>query len=416
MEFIGLLGLLGLIGFFFGRGLEQKFESLKKEVRRGSGDNNFETRIAENEKIISDLQREIIKINSALQNFSTVSDFDNFSRQVQTTLQELEKNFSLSISKVSESENKFSAEDLRQLQSSLKNFQTKIEELQSANKNFDTRLKSLESSKISQSPAEQKIPALEKKIAELNSVLVQYQNYFVQIQNNLNNLQKKFTAENEPPPTPVTAKPTPVKITPPEIRDFQIKNLNKPLFTNNLSDVAKSISVIENLSGLTSFLENSNFDKKETFIRLIKNYQQNLQKFTDKIKRGKFDEDNFSEEVSEAFFDTLSKYFLATVPVSIYRGRKENPKFYSEFLARINSYLATCHVYTELIEPKKFMKHDDVEKMNIVKKDTAVKSNDKIIDEVERLPYFLDYLTENNELEHYCFEGKMVVFKFDGGK
>ena len=407
MECIGLLGLLGLIGFFFGRGIEQKFENFKKEVRRGNNNNNLETRIAENEKNISDLQRELGRINSALQNFVTFNDFDKFSRQIQITLQELEKKISVSISKVSESENKISAEDLRQLQSTLKNFQTKLDEVQNANKKFDTRLNTLESSKIS---------ALEKKISELNSVLVQYQNYFVQVQNNLNNLQKKFIADNEPTPKPIISTPKPAQVIPPDIRDFQIKNLHTPLFTNNPGDTAKSISVIENLSGLTAFLENSNFDKKESFIRLIKNYQQNLQKFTDKIKRGKFNEDNFSEEVSEAFFDTLSKYFLATVPVSIYRGRKENPKFYSEFLARINSYLAACHVYTELIEPKKFMKPDDVEKMSIVKKDTAIKSNDKIIDEVERLPYFLDYITEDNELEHYCFEGKMVVLKFDGGK
>ena len=178
----------------------------------------------------------------------------------------------------------------------------------------------------------------------------------------------------------------------------------------------RSISIIENLSGITSFLESSSYDKKENFIRLIKNYQQNLQKFIDKVNRGKFDEDNFSEEATDAFFDTLSKYFLATLPVAIYRGGKENPKFYSELLLQTNSYLAACHVYTELIEPKKFMKHDDVEKMNIVKKDTAVKSEDKIIDEVERLPYFLDYLTEDGETEHFCFEGKMVVYKFDGGK
>ncbi|MBR6012751.1 MAG: hypothetical protein IK062_03085 [Selenomonadaceae bacterium] len=453
MEFIGLLGLLGLIGFFFGRGLESKFDSLKKEVRRKNEDTNVETRIAENEKFISEVQREIEQINSALQNFATVNELNKTSQQIQIPLQEMERKISAAVSKVNELENKFSAqsqnfsaEDLKNIQNSLKNFQTKIEELQNANKKIDVRLKSVENLKISPPSVPndsekifgQKISALETKISEQNSILSQYQNYFAQLQNNLNNLQKKIDEQQNNSKIKfdelskitsnlegrikklesdsVVTPPPPVIPPPPFIYKFQIKNLKMPLFTNNPRDAAKSISVIENLSGLTSFLENSNFDKKETFIRLIKNYQQHLKKFIDKVQRGKFDEDTFSEEVTDAFFDTLSKYFLATLPVSIYRGSKEDPKFYSEFLVQVNSYLSACHVYTELIEPKKLMKHDDVEKMGIVKKDTAIKNDDKIIDEVERLPYFLDYLTEDNESERYCYEGKMVVFKFDEGK
>jgi hypothetical protein len=81
----------------------------------------------------------------------------------------------------------------------------------------------------------------------------------------------------------------------------------------------------------------------------------------------------------------------------------------------MNEYLSACRVYTELVEPKKIMQHDDIEKMNIVKKDTTLESQDKIIDEVERLPYFLDYLTEDGETERFCFDGSMVLLKFDGG-
>jgi len=201
-----------------------------------------------------------------------------------------------------------------------------------------------------------------------------------------------------------------------KIQDFQLKKPSAPLFSNNPKEALKTLAVIENLTDIVVFLKNSKFDQKEIFISLINNYRQNLKKFSDKVKRQKFDEDSFSEEVSDAFFATLSDYFLSTLPVSIYRSDNKNIKFYSELLAKVNKYLAACHVYTELIEPKKLMQHDDIEKMKIIKKDTDEKSKDKIIDEVERLPYFLDYLTSDGEIGNYRLEGKMVVFKFNGGK
>ena len=446
MEFIGLLGLIGLIGFFSSRGLGEKFDKVKNEMRRqDSGNVEVEARIAGNEKIISEIKAEILKINSALENFSTRGELEKISKQVNFNLTEFEKNFSTQ-EKFAELEKKIpTAEDLKNIQDALKNFQNKIDEQTKIVSDFESRIKKIETAPPpSQTPQqnnfEQRIVALETdrknllaKISEQNSILAQYQNFISQIQNNFNNLQQKFeqqtkiisdfesriknleTKKIETVSTAPTQKiSTPVASL--KISDFQIKNLNRPLFTNNVNDVEKSLAVAENLSEINSFLEKSDFNQKDNFIRLVKNYQQNLQKFSDKVRHGKFDEDIFSEEVTDAFFDVLQKYFLATLPVSILRGSRENPKFYSAFLESVNKYLSACNVYTEFIEPKKFMKSGDVEKMTIIKKDTSVPSEDKIIDEVERLPYFINYLTEDGESEKFCCEGKMVVLKFDGGK
>ena len=212
------------------------------------------------------------------------------------------------------------------------------------------------------------------------------------------------------------------------IENFNIQPTGRIFFTNKPDEVFNHLKIASNLTGITSFLESSNFDKKENFIRIIENYRQNLKKVTDKMRRKKFNEDALSEEVTEAFFNTLSKFFLATIPISIYRGarqetleavdeqsRDEEFKFYSTFLAKVNEYLAACQVYTIPVLPKNLMTSADIDRMSVTRKETSDNAEDNVIDEVERLPYYMDYLTEGGETENFCSEGKMVVFKFDGG-
>lgn len=211
------------------------------------------------------------------------------------------------------------------------------------------------------------------------------------------------------------------------IENFDLKPTGRVFFTNKPDEVFENLKIAGNLAGLTTFLESSDFDKKDNFIRILDNYRQNLKKVSDKVRRKKFNEDALSEEVTEAFFNTLSKHFLATIPISIYRGARqetlevEDPaeqekdfKFYSAFLVKVNEYLAACHVYTAPIVPKSTMTSTDIDRMSVTRKDTEDPAEDNVIDEVERLPYYMDYITENGEVENFCSEGKMVVLKFDG--
>ena len=149
-------------------------------------------------------------------------------------------------------------------------------------------------------------------------------------------------------------------------------------------------------------------------VDIINIYKHELNKVIDKFNRGKFDEDILSQECTEAFFKVLSKSFLKQLMNAVWRGRKDNPEFYGRLLAKLNAYLAACRVYTIPIEPKKFMKPSDIEHMAIISKDTPNKSEDKLIDEVERLPYNIDYLNEDGEIEHITCDGNMVVCKYIG--
>ncbi len=442
MEYVGLLGLIGLIGYFASRSLSDKFKNLQGTVH------DTESRITRNNEFISDLQNELNRLGTLLQNYATRTDLNNFSadflRQIKGDLQRVEKSLNAELknyaelSSVKNLENKLS--DLPKT-SDLQNLQSALQELKRNIASLEVRI-SDGNSEPDRSPVkilEQRIATLEadnqnlvKKNAELSAQILQHQNYFTQIQTTFNNqqafnknlesnvdtfskeveLQKKINDEFDARIKKLESfKETPTLT----IKDFHIKKSNRLFFTNEPRDAERSLATAEKVTEIIDFLKKSNFSKKENFIQLLENYYRNLQKFADKLKRGKFDEDNFSEEASKAFFSVLSKYLLMALPVSIYRGIKENPAFYAAFLKKINSYLAACNVYTELVEPNKLMTHGDLEKMNVIKKTTDVKNKDKLIDEVERLPYFLDYLNEDDEIEYCSFEGTMTVMKFEGG-
>ena len=436
----------------------------QSELQRATNKIDGNTKkIDSNEKNIKALKDDLQRLKGTLSNFATTEELGKNFRSLQNEWREdlqdalkkisaEQKDFRDSISKIGELEEKISTlpanSDFVGLQSKLNIFQTTLEKQRT---DFDGRLKTLETRPAPTipivppvSPAsnlEGRIVALESERQNLLNQLAQYQNFFGQIQRNFDALnkkietQQKIIADFDALNKKIEAQqkiiadfdariknlerkistPTPPPIIPLTIRDFQIQKKNSVLF-DNAANFEKSLAVIENLSGITSFLENAPVDKKESFNRIIKVYRQNLGKFIEKIRRKKFDADNFSEEVSEKFFDVLKKYFLAAIPVAIYRGRKENPKFYKDFLAKINEYLAACHVYSELVEPKKPITSNQIELMNIVKKDTSLRGEDKIIDEVEQLPYLLDYLSEGGDVERYCSEGKLILFKFSEGK
>ena len=440
------------MGFF---GLVTQKE-LKNELRQTIN------KIDGNEKNIGALKEDFQQLKNTLSNFATTEELGKNFRSLQNEWREdlqdalkkisaEQKDFQGSIAKIAELEEKISVlpanSDFVGLQSKLNIFQSTLEKQRT---DFDGRLKNLEARPAPTTPIvapvssannfEGRIAALESERQNLLNQLAQYQNFFGQIKINFDALNRKIEAQQKiiadvdalnqkietqqkiiaeqdarikKLETPVPPPPPPIM--PLTIRDFVIKKKNSVLF-DNAANFEKSLAVAENLSGIISFLENAPVDKKESFNRIIKVYRQNLGKFTDKIRRKKFDADIFSEEVSEKFFDVLKKYFLATIPVAIYRGRKENPKFYKNFLAKINEYLAACNVYSELVEPKKPITSKQIELMNIVKKDTSLRGEENIIDEVEQLPYFTDYVSEDGDVERFCSEGKLILLKFNGGK
>lgn len=428
MEFIGLLGLLGLLGYFSSKGLAGRFNELRDFVRRSSGSSSaVETRVADNERAVAEIVGELRRLNSLLQNCATNGELSKISTRLQNEIQSALSKIPAD-PRISEMSSRLDALERKPAPAPSQISEPML-------KIIDSRLSALE----------QKISALENKSApppppvQIPDALLSRITF---IEQRLSALEKRPAPPPAPIPIPTpTVSPTPPKVSeppkskvseppepkvqvkPPEqkvtaplkINAFQIKKSGGALFSSKPEDAAKTLAVIENLAPLLDFLKNSGFEKRDSFINIVKKYQQNLAGFAKNLQRGKFDADNFSEEATDAFFSTLSKYFLATIPVAIYRGSRENPAFYSAFLEKVNAYLSACRVYTKLIEPGKPLNSDDLDVVSVIPRNTPERAKDKIIDEIERLPYFVDYLTDDGETEYFCCEGKMILFKFDGG-
>ena len=198
-------------------------------------------------------------------------------------------------------------------------------------------------------------------------------------------------------------------------RDFNVKKNGKILFSNGVKQAIRQLRIAESLSYITAFLASSQYNKKRVFIDIVNNYKQSLNKIENNLTHKKFNENNISQELTEAFFTALSDNFLKPMIGTIYKDRSDNPEFYSKLLKKINEYLNACCVYTNLMEPQRVMNSADIENMEIINKNTTQEDDDKIIEEIERLPYNIDYLNRNGGVEHFCCKGKMVVLNFVEG-
>ena len=375
---------------------------------------NLAQNFTEFNKLLQDHRNVLVRWQN---NFATIQNFMN---STQATFEEQKKFFADVQSKFAaqeksfadvraEVQNKFAAQEqsLGEVKAQL-DAQSSVE---TPAENLDAIEKSFEDVKAE---VQSRFAAQEKSLGEIKTTVETQAGLIESVQKNISAFEKFFDTlkEND-------------YLT---IENFDIKPTGRVFFSNHPDEVFKNLKIATNLSGITSFLESSNYGKKESFIRIIENYRQNLKKVSDKMRRKKFNEDALSEEITEAFFNTLSKFFLATIPISIYRGarqetldsfdddtRAEESEFYLTFLKKINEYLAACHVYTVPISPKEPMTSSDIDRMSVTRKETTNEAEDNVIDEVERLPYYMDYLTESGDVESFFSEGKMVVLKFDGG-
>ncbi len=414
---------------------DERIKSLEEHQTPVVGDSAQSDRLTTIEEEQKDLSQKIADYNAVLQkhhvalvqwknNFGAIQNTFN---AIQTTFEENKKAFNALQSRLTEQEN--SIADFKEkfdTQSGLiDSSQQSIGELEKTIADFKAK-SDAQSSLIDSS--QQSIGELEKILADFKATFDVQEKVFAEfktkfdaqdkalesVQESIGKFEEIFQSLKEK-----------MYLT---IENFDIKQTGRIFFTNKPDEVFQNLKIASNLTGITSFLESSNYEKKENFIRIVENYRQNLKKVSDKVRRHKFNEDALSEEVTDAFFNTLSKFFLATIPISIYRGaRKETLdtlddkahedefKFYSAFLTKINEYLAACQVYTVQILPKNVITSSDIDRMSVTRKETSNEAEDNVIDEVERLPYYMDYLTESGEVENFCSEGKMVVLKFDGG-
>lgn len=193
------------------------------------------------------------------------------------------------------------------------------------------------------------------------------------------------------------------------IDNFHIVSNKKILFSQDYSNNINSINKIKNLSGILNYLNFSNNENKDIYIKIVSKYNEMINKFIKDIDFDKYDEDEISEELSEGFFKILKKYFIDKLMVGIYRGMKSGDSFYLRFLKNINEYLKGCNVYTRLLKINVKKTREDDNDIDILPKPTDDESKNNIIEEIEMLPYYLDFINEYDEKESIVIYGRAIV-------
>lgn len=191
--------------------------------------------------------------------------------------------------------------------------------------------------------------------------------------------------------------------------NFHIVSNNKILFSQDCSRNLNSMNKIKDLYGILNYLNTANNENKDIYIKIVSKYNEMINKFINNIDFDKYDEDEISEELSEGFFKILKKYFIDKLMVGIYRGMKSGDSFYLGFLKNINEYLKSCNVYTRLLKINVKKTREDDNDIDILPKPTDDESKNNIIEEIEMLPYYLDFINEYGEKESIVIYGRAIV-------
>ena len=212
-------------------------------------------------------------------------------------------------------------------------------------------------------------------------------------------------------PAPVTSK---TEAKPFDIARFSLAKTDKILIRTS-SDIERAVQKIKNTDGLYAFLQKCDDKEAVMITKIMEEYRKRIERFEASLpqKRKKWDEDMVSEEATSALFSIMKKSLLTTLPVTILRGSIRNPSFYGRLLAELNQYLLQCGVYTLMPSSKERFNADDCDFMEIQPLPTKNHGDDRRVESIERLPYCLDYLDEDEDRQVCRLDGQMAVYRFE---
>ena len=200
-----------------------------------------------------------------------------------------------------------------------------------------------------------------------------------------------------------------------DIKKFDIAKTNNLFLSGNTSKIKIELQKALNTDNIIQFLQQSSLESKQTYLNIFERYKKHIQKFMDNVNIDEDDEDIW-ENITEDFFKIVQNDILSNFMIGIYRGIKNEKAVYEQFLNEVNKYLASCCIYTRYIHPGVKYTKDDLNDMVPLKKETSDIEKDDYIDEVERLPYYIDYLNEDKEKEYFCYDGRFVILKYEEKK
>lgn len=343
------------------------------------------------------LENEIISLKNKSKDNSNQNDIENIktkyeteNKKLQDKIFELEKVISDLNKKLSEDNTDFIANRYKREVDKLKN------ELEQSKNDISVYLEEIKTLKNTINELEQKNNLLNKNLVVKNEEL---NNYSV-----LDEIAQSAVSDNEDEIIQVNTENTNIKE-----NIFNIEHTNQVLFKGDTKNIEDTLDKVKNVENIKNYLLSWDTEEKDIFVKIIDKYQKSLEKMIKKLDLDEDDEELF-EIVTDEFFSNLENTFINKLMVSIYRGIKNNNhKFYEGFIKEVNDYLRLCNVYTRNVEVNCQIKEDDYHDMEIIPKKVTDKKLHNKIEEVEMLPYYINYINDTGDIKTMTIKGKMTV-------
>lgn len=227
--------------------------------------------------------------------------------------------------------------------------------------------------------------------------------------------ERKPEREDKPhPPAPPPPKPQ-------EVEDkgasllaaFLVNKAPEPVKADKdglVQRIAKAADIGELLRFLAPFA--SPKSPASSFMRQLEKCPFKLDKL--QAKAASMDDDEYlSADLSQEFFKIISEVVLSNIMSAISRNYDRKPDFYKNLLQLLNKWLANCGVYSRMVWPGLPPSEQDFEDMNFISKTVHDPGRHGIMESVDRLPYYMDYIDEDGERASYHYPGIAVGLKYE---
>lgn len=248
----------------------------------------------------------------------------------------------------------------------------------------------------------QKISLLEQRIEQLEEIVARQQKI-------IETLQAEPVAQDEPEKKSFTH----------WIWEFKILETRTVFLQGKPEKILSRLNqALAGCEDLFDSLENLQLTQDSGIAENLRRYKSALTKLIETGDKNfaEVDEDLLSQKASELFFGVVKKNLLETVVISIYRCPENQRETYKKFLRAFNEYLKSCGIYTKYFAPgKKIDSELRSYSESVITKTTPNQSENNIIYEIERLPYFLNYYDEDNSVAALSCGAKVFVLKYGRG-
>lgn len=197
------------------------------------------------------------------------------------------------------------------------------------------------------------------------------------------------------------------------MNDFAVEPQEAICFENNMEQVLTKLKAMRNVDNLVDALQKSDYVHKESFLKKLKQYVNDLdKKLIKKLDDMDLDEEEISQEVTQKYVKIFSST-IARLVRPMFLCQEEQRSFCKKFAGELNKWLSKQGIYTYLILPGEHLTEKNIEYMDVIYKPVKEEARNRLIEYVEQLPYIINYVDDFDEKQKMVIEGRMIVGRLE---